>query len=59
MRLYEDVECPRCGAGVGERCHNIPGGWPIDHKHAARVRLSEHTHPAALRRWDEPEPRWG
>jgi hypothetical protein len=55
QRVHEDVECPRCGAHVGERCHAVPGGWVIEHKHAARVQLSDQTHPAARRQWGEPE----
>jgi hypothetical protein len=56
-KVHEDVECPKCGALVGERCHAVPGNWPIDHKHAARVHLSDQTHPAARRQWGEPAAR--
>ena len=43
FRKYEDVECPRCGAAIGELCRalNHGGLYHVLNVHAARRRVSE------------------
>lgn len=36
---HEQVACPRCGAGVGQRCIPLRGGRPLKHPHRERWTL--------------------
>lgn len=41
MRKYEEVPCPLCGAGIGEYCRSVNGGYVILVKHKVRRELAE------------------